>query len=183
MKPAYRKERILAIKKNFAIAILFALFSSLIIAQDADQMEPALSAEEKSVLIKEFSRSAEMDGLILNFVLLNNKTIDALFSGSGKYSMRARANAVTTFYVQGVPDKKISFDPRFVVEQDGKTFKGEAINMKNLETGAVQKGTRIAGLIQLGEKIDVTQPFKIKGTNNAAAEFKLSKEAIELMTN
>ena len=173
----------MVIKKSFAIAILFALFSSLVIAQDADQTEPALSADEKSALIKEFSRSSQTDGLTLNFVLLNNKTVDVLFSGSGKYAMRARANAATTFYVQGMPDKRISFDSQFVVEQDGKTFKGEAINMKNLETGSVEKGTQIAGLIQLGEKIDVTQPFKIKGNNNAAAEFILSKEAIAILTN
>ena len=45
------------------------------------------------------------------------------------------------------------------------------------------KGTRISGLVQLSQKIDVTQPFKIKGAKNAFAEFKLSKGAIKLQEN
>jgi hypothetical protein len=178
---ANRKELILATKKNLIIVALFTLLGTALMAQHENQAAPELSAAQKTALLKEFTRSVKMDGIILNFVLLNNKTIDVLFTGEGKYAMRARANAATTFFVQGVPQKDITFDPRFVVEQDGKTFTGEAINLSNLQAGGVAKGARIAGLIQLGQKIDIDKPFKIKGAQNSSAEFKLSKKAIELL--
>jgi hypothetical protein len=183
MVSANQKENILAIKKMFVIAAIFALFSTLAAAQDSSQTEPALSKEQINKLIKAFSRSAMMDGVILSFVLLNDKTVDALFQGDSRYAMRARANSATTFLIQGVPEKDITLDPQFEVEQNGKTFKGKAINMQNLEAGYVLKGARITGLFQLGEKIDVTQPFKIKGAQIASAEFKLSEDAIKLLTN
>jgi hypothetical protein len=183
MVSANQKENILAIRKIFVITVLIALFGIPAMAQDSDQTAPELSKEQMNEIIKAFTRPARMDGVILNFVLLNNKTVDALFQGSGKYAMRARANAATTFLVQGVPEKDITLDPQFEVEQDGKTFKGETVSMKNLEAGRVLKGAPITGLFQLSEKIDVTQPFKIKGIQIASAEFKLSKDAIRLLAN
>ena len=178
-----QKENILAIKKIFVIGVMIALFDFLALAQDSGQTEPELSKAQMNEIIKAFTRSAKMDGAILNFVLLNNKTVDALFQGSGKYAMRARANSATVFFVQGAPEKDIRLDPQFEIEQDGKTFKGETISMQNLEAGMVLKGAPITGLFQLSEKIDVTQPFKIKGTQIASAEFKLSKDAVKLLTN
>jgi len=178
---ANQKERILVIKKMFVSAVLFALFSTLMMAQDSGQANPEMSKEQVNELIKAFSRSVKIDGVVLSFVLLNNKTVDALFQGSSKYAMRARANAATTFLVQGVPEKDITLDPQFDVEQDGKTFKGESISMKNLEAGYVLKGATISGLLQLSEKIDMTRPFLIKGAQIGSAEFKLSKDAIELL--
>ncbi len=171
------------IKKILVIAAIFALFGTMTMAQDSFQTELKMSKEEMNELIKAFTRSTKMDGVILNFVLLNNKTVDALFQGSGKYAMKARANSATTFLVQGVPDKDIALDPQFEVEQNGKTFKGTTISMQNLEAGMVLKGAPISGLFQLSEKIDVTQPFKISGTQIATGEFKLSEEAIKLLTN
>lgn len=183
MVSANKRENILTTKKMFVVAVIFVLFSTLAIAQDSDETKPELSKKQINELIKEFSRSARMDGVMLSFVLLNNKTIDALFQGSNRYAMRARANSATTFLIQGVPEKDINLDPQFEVEQNGKTFKGKAINMQHLETGYVLKGARITGLLQLSDKIDVTQPFKIKGTQIASADFKLSEDAIKLLAD
>jgi hypothetical protein len=171
------------IKKCLVIAAMCVLLGATALAQDANQAAPEMSSAQKSSLIKEFSRTAKVDGVLLNFVLLNNKMIDALFSGDSRYSMRARANASTTFYVWGTPDTDISLKPRFVVEQNGKKFTGEVINIKNFEVGTVTRGTRISGLIQLSEKINVTQSFKIKGAFDGAAEFKLSAAAIKHLEN
>ncbi len=124
-----------------------------------------------------------MDGIVLNYVLLNNKTIDILFPGDAKYAMRARANAATMFFIQGVPNKNLpQFEPKFEIEQNGKSFQGENVNIRNLQAGALEKGAKIEGLIQLSQKIDVTQPFKIK-CPTGIIEFKLSKEAIRLLEN
>jgi hypothetical protein len=173
----------LVTKRILVIGILCALFSAMVIAQDANQPAPALDSAQKAVIIKEFTRAGNLNGVMLSFVLLNNKTVEALFSGEGKYSIRARANMATMFYVQGVPEKDITLDPKFAVEQDGKSFAGEAISMKNLKAGAVAKGARIEGLIQLSQKIDVSQPFIIKDGQSKLAEFKLSPEAKKLLEN
>jgi hypothetical protein len=173
----------LVTKRSLLVVVLFVLFSTGVMAQDAPQAAPEMTAAEKSTLIKEFARSANMDGVVLNYVLLNNKTIDILFPGNGKYAMRARAKAATMFFVQGIPSKNLTqFNPKFVVEQDGKSFEGENVNINNLQVGTVEKGAKIEGLIQLGQKIDVTQSFKIKSPTSET-EFKLSKDAIKLLEN
>jgi len=173
----------LVTKRSLWVVVVCLLFSTLAAAQDAAQAAPELTPAQKSALIKEFARSATMDGLTFNYVLLNNKTIDILFPGDAKYAMRARANAATMFFVQGIPSKDLAaFNPKFVVEQGGKEFESESVNIRNLQAGAVSKGTKIEGLIQLSQKINVTQPFKIKNANSTT-EFKLSEEAIKLLQN
>jgi len=173
----------LATKRSLLVVVLCLLFSIVVPAQEATQASPELTPAQKSALIKEFARSATMDGVTFNYVLLNNRTIDILFPGDAKYAMRARANAATMFFVQGIPSKDLAqFDPKFVVEQDGKAFESENVNIRNLQAGAVSKGTRIEGLIQLSQKINVTQPFKIKNAESAT-EFKLSEVAVKLLQN
>jgi hypothetical protein len=171
-------------KKISVVAALCILACFNALAQepastDAAAQSTALTADT----MKEFTRTAKMDGLSLSIILLNNKTVDFLFSGDSKYSIRARANMATMFFVQGIAEKDMTLDLKFEVEQDGKKYPGEAVNLKNLQTGKVAKGTRISGLVQLSQKIDVTQPFKIQGARNSSAEFKLSKDAIKLLEN
>ncbi|MBN1571132.1 MAG: hypothetical protein JXA73_25070 [Acidobacteria bacterium] len=170
-------------KRSLAVVVLFVIFSAVALAQDANQAAPELTPAQKSNLIKVFARSANMDGIVINYVLLNNKTIDVLFPSDAKYAMRARANAATTFFVQGIPSKNLTqFEPKFEIEQNGKSFKGENVNIRNLQAGAVEKGSKIEGLIQLSQKIDITRPFKIK-CPTGVIEFKLSQEAIKLLEN
>ncbi|MBN2321109.1 MAG: hypothetical protein JXR49_18665 [Acidobacteria bacterium] len=162
-------------KKVLIIVAICALSFTLATAQDS---------EEKTKLVKEFTLTAEMDGLILNFVALNNKTVDALFSGSGKYAIRARANASTMFFVQCVPDRDIDFNPEFRFEQNDFLIDAKSSSIKNFKAGPVAKGTRMEGLVQLSRKIDLAQPFKIIDTSNeATAEFQLSTETLDLLKN
>jgi hypothetical protein len=165
----------LVIKRFWIIVAVCALVCAFTPAQDnADKIK----------LIKEFTLSAEMDGIILNFVVLNNKTVDALFSGSGKYAIRARANASTIFYVQGVPEKDIKLAPSYRVEQNGSVVAAKSVNIKNFKEGKVEKGTKIEGLVELPKKIDLHRQFRIINiSQNVSAEFKLSPEAIQLMEN
>lgn len=142
---------------------------------------PAQDQNQKMAMLKEFTRSVQLDGITLSFVLLNDRTVDALFEAPGKYSMRARARMATTFYVQGTPDKDIKIDTKFTVEQDGETVAGTASNIKNFtDGGAVAKGARIDGILELGKKIDVSHAFKIKN-GHSSVDFKLSSDALKLM--
>ena len=170
-------------KKYLVAAIILTLLAAVVRAQDSSRAPQAMTADQKTAILKEFTRSGKLSGAMLNFVLLNDKTVEVLFSGAGKAAIRVQARMRTTFFVQGKAEKNITLDPNFVVEQDGKTYPGEAVNRKNLQAGAVVKGAQIEGFIQLGQKIDVTQSFKLKGANDMSVEFNLSPEAVKLLSN
>lgn len=169
-------------KRLLAVVVLCALAGAFCVAQEPAAAPAGMDQVQKAAVIKEFGRSAELDGVTLNFILLNNKTIEALFSGAGKYAMRARANTYTTILVQGVPTKDISLNTFFTIEQNGRSFQGNAVNIKNMQNGKVEKGSSIEGLIQLSQKIDVSVPFTVKG-EKVSAQFKLSPEALKLLQN
>jgi len=160
-------------KKALMVLLAILVLIGAAVAQSASTGSP------ESSLIKEFTRSSKTDGLVLSFVLLNAKTVDALFQAPGKYAMRATANQTTTFYVQGTPEKDIKFDTNFSVEQNGQKINCKVANIKNFASGNVAKGEMINGLIQLESKLEVGQPFKIVGPAGTV-EFKLSDQALEM---
>jgi hypothetical protein len=136
---------------------------------------------EKTSMLREFTRTAQTDGLILSFVHLNTRTVDVLFEPPGKYSLRARANQSTMFYVQGVPEKDVQLDTKFVMEQDGQTFQGVAQNIKNFQSEtALAKGERIDGLLHFTQKIDPSHEFTVKN-GSYAVTFKLTPEALQML--
>jgi hypothetical protein len=174
----------LVTKRILAITVLFALFVIPIMAQDAGQAAPELTASEKSTILREFSYSANLDGMTYVFVLLNDKSVESLFVGKSKDEMRTRANASTVFFVRGNATKdQTAYNPKFTVEQGGKSIAGEAINIDNFKSGTVTKGAKIQGLIQFAEKIDLKQPFRIRGPQNASIDIKLSKNALKYLEN
>jgi hypothetical protein len=152
------------------IVLVCLLLGTMVFAQESNS---------NAALLKEFTRSVSADGITLSFVLLNDRTVDALFEAPGKYSMRARARMATTFFVQGMPEKDMQLDTTFVAEQDGQTVAGASHNIKNFINGTATKGVRIDGILELEKKLDLTHSFKIKG-NHGAVEFRLSPEARKL---
>lgn len=158
-------------KKLSLIVLVCAFAASAAVAQENSNQS----------VLPLFARSAQTEGLKWTFVLLNDRTVEALFQGDGKYAMRARAHMATTFYVQAVPEKDIQIDTSFAVEQDGQTFAGTSLNIKGFEKGIAAKGKRIDGILQLdnNKKLDLTHPFKIKGAGGSA-EFVLTPEALKL---
>jgi hypothetical protein len=158
-----------------ALIVFFACLAliGIAVAQSAN------TESNDNSLIKQFTRSSKIDGLVLNFVLLNAKTVDALFQAPGKYAMRATANQATTFYVQGMPEKNIKLDTSFQVEQNGQKINCKVANIKNFAPGEVAKGEMINGLIQLESKLEIGQPFTIVGPSGTV-EFKLTNEALQM---
>lgn len=163
------------ITKNFLIAATTFLFLFAgVQAQDAP---------DNRELLKKATFSIETDDAVLNFVLLNNKTVDALFSGPSKYSIRARANASTVFFVKGKAKKDCYFEPSFEVVQNGMFIKTKTHNIKNFKKDSVAKDADIQGLLELKQKLNLYQPFKIKDTVNTYAEFQYDWDALENMKN
>jgi hypothetical protein len=155
-----------------AVAILCVLPLAAIPAQDSNDTKE---------LIKQATFSIETDGAIFNFVLLTNKTVDALFSGPNKYTIRANANKTTVFYVHGTVKKNINFDPAFEVQQNVRSIMTKSINIKNFKTGPIEEGTKFEGLLQLTQKLNLYEPFRLLDEKNKYQEFQYSWEAIELM--
>jgi hypothetical protein len=174
----------LVTKRILVFTVLFALFAIPMMAQEAGQAAPELTSSQKSSILREFSYSANLDGMTYVFVLLNDKSVEALFVGKSKDEMRTRANASTVFFVRGNATKdQTAYSPKFTVEQGGKTIEGEAVNIDGFKTGTVSKGAKIQGLIQFTEKIDLTQAFRIRGPQNASLDIKLSKNALKYLQN
>jgi hypothetical protein len=158
-------------------ALMIFLACLVLIGVAVAQSTNAGSADNS--LIKEFTRSSKADGLVLNFVLLNSKTVDVLFQAPGKYAMRATASQATTFYVQGTTEKDIKLDTSFKVEQNGQKINCKVANIKNFASGNIAKGEMINGLLQLESKLEIGQPFTIVGPSGSV-EFKLTNQALEM---
>ena len=156
-------------KRFLMIVLVFAIAASAALAQENNNQS----------MLQLFARTAQTEGITWTFVLLNDRTVDALFQAPGKYAMRARAHQATTFYVQATPEKDLQIDTAFQIEQDGQTFAASSLSIKGFEKGFATKGKRIDGILQLDKKLDLTHPFKIKGANSSA-EFKLTEEAVKL---
>ena len=159
--------------------VLMVVLVCLSLAALAGAQAQSPAPNPNTDLLKEFTRSVHLDGVTLSFVLLNDRTVDALFEAPGKYAMRARARMATTFFVQGTPEKDIQLDTKLVIEQDGQTVTGTAHNIKNFTDGAITKGTRIDGILEMQKRLNLTRAFKIRGTHYNL-DFKLTPEAVKL---
>jgi hypothetical protein len=147
----------------------------------AQEQTPAEGSKPDPSILKEFTRTGTVSGVVMSFVLVNDKTVEVLFSGPSKYSLRARARMGTLFYVQGTAEKNIDqLNMKYTMEQDGATFDGTPMNIKNFEGGAVAKGNRIDGLLQFEKRLDPTHAFKLRNAKTTV-EFKLSQDALKLM--
>jgi len=167
-------------KKILVVAMLCVLSLAIAPAQDTQQAEAAEDSTDTKDLIKQASFSIETDQAIFNFVLVNNKTADALFSGPSKYRIRAIASTTTVFYVHGIAKKNINFKPIFDVMQNSMQINTKLINIKNFEDGSISEGTKIEGLVQLVRKLNLYQPFTIKDAKNSY-ELEYTWDAIELL--
>jgi hypothetical protein len=160
---------------------LIALLATLLVAQEQAPPQQPADAKPDPGILKEFTRSAKIDGMVMNFVLLNDKTADVLFQAPGKYAIRARARMSTLIYVQGTPDKDLKqVETMFKFEQNGQSTDGTPLNIKNFEGSAVAKGNRIEGMLQFDKKIDPSHKFKIVNPK-ISVEFNLSQEALKIL--
>jgi hypothetical protein len=146
----------------------------------ASVINPAVAQDRE--ILKEFSRMGYFSGTKLSFVLLNDKTIDMFFSGSSKDMVQEKVAAGTCFYIMGTADKNMKMSTDFVVEQDGEKFAGTIMNLENFADGAVAKGKKISGILQLQKKMKLDRLFMVKGAGGQVY-FELSSNALRNMSN
>ena len=159
------KGAVIVIKNVFVlVAAAVCAFPALAGAQMADNAK----------VLQMFSQTLRTDGGNLQVIVLNDRTVEALFGASpAKAAFRTKARMTTVFYVQGQTNKEFEFKPELTVVQKGETLQGKATNMKNFTGGKVAKGETISGLVELPKKIDLYEPFKLT----------LSGESIDVRLN
>ncbi len=165
--------------KQTMISIIVCVLAVSAVAAQQQEKQPQ-QEQSSAAMLKQFTRSMNVDGIMMSFVYLNDRTVDALFQPPGKYAVRAQAKMATLLYVQGIPDKDGNLDTTFYLEQDGQTTEGLARDIKGFKSGAVTKGERINGILQFDRKLDLTRQFTIKNSKNSV-KFKFSEEALGTM--
>ena len=138
----------------------------------------AQSAADAAKMVQMFSAPLKLDGANMQVVILNDRTVEALFPQSpAKAALRTKGRMTTLLLIQGTTTKDLEFDPTVKVEQKGKTFDGKSSSMKNFTAGKVPKGQQIQGMVELPEKIDLYAPFKVT-VSGKTADFRLSEDDV-----
>ena len=140
-------------KKTLAFLVVAACaLPTLIGAQPADNAK----------MLQMFSAQTRTDWGNLQVVVLNDRTVEALFGTSpAKAAFRTKARITSVFFVQGTVNKEFEFKPEITVEQKGEKLQGKITPMKNFAGGKVPKGEMMQGLVELEKKINLYEPFKV----------------------
>jgi hypothetical protein len=156
-------------KQVFAFIILAALaVPGAAVAQNADAAK----------MVQIFSSPVKLDGATMQVVILNDRTVEALFPQSqAKAALKTKGRMTTLFLVQGTATKDFELDPTLKVEQKGKTLEGKVSSMKNFVAGKVAKGQSIQGMVEMPEKIDLYEPFKVT-LGGKSTEFRLKDDDV-----
>ena len=117
---------------------------------------------DNAKMVQAFSAQGRADWGNVQVILLNDRTVEALFGTSpAKAAFRTKARMTTVFFIQGTANKAFELNPEVTVTQKGETLMGKVTPMKNFAGGKVAKGEQIQGLVELTKKLDLYEPFKV----------------------
>jgi hypothetical protein len=157
-------------KKILALAVLGAC--ALPVSMSAQ------NAADPAKMVQIFSAPLKLDGGNMQVVILNDRTVEALFPNSqAKAALRTKGRMTTVLFIQGNVTKDFEFDPTVKVEQKGKTLEGKASSMKNFTAGKIAKGQQIQGMVEFPEKVDLFEPFKVT-LSGKTVEFRLNQDDV-----
>ena len=133
---------------------------------------------DNAKMLQMFSSQTRTDWGNLQVILLNDRTVEALFSSSpAKAAFRTKARMTSVFFVQGTVNKEFEFKPEVTAEQKGTTHVVKVTAMKNFAAGKVAKGETMQGLVEFPTKLDLYSPFKLNvGGQNV--DFRLNQDDI-----
>jgi hypothetical protein len=138
----------------------------------------AQASADAAKMVQMFSSPIKTDGATLQVVILNDRTVEALFpTSAAKAALRTKGRMTTVFFISGNVTKEFEFDPTLKVDQKGKTFEGKASSMKNFTAGKLAKGQQIQGMVELPEKLDLYEPFKVT-LSGKSVEFRLNEDDV-----
>jgi hypothetical protein len=158
-------------KKAFAVlAVLVCAVPSMLVAQ---------SASDPAKMLQIFSAPIKTDGGPFQIVILNDRTVDALFGQSpAKAAFRTKSRMTAVFWVQGSASKDFDFKPDATLTQKGETMEAKPTPVsKNFVAGKINKGEKVQGLLEFPKKVELFEPFKIT-MNGQSAEFRLNEDDV-----
>jgi hypothetical protein len=133
---------------------------------------------DNAKMLQAFSAQARPDWGNLQVVLLNDRTVEALFGSSpAKAAFRTKARMTSVFFIQGTANKEFELKPEVTVTQKGETLTGKVTPMKNFAAGKVKKGDQIQGLVELEKKLDLYESFKVT-VGGQAVDFNLNDDDV-----
>ena len=141
---------------------------------------PVFAAQQvdNAKMLQMFSAQARPDWGSLNVILLNDRTVEALFGASpAKAAFRTKARMTSVFFVQGTANKEFEFKPEITVTQKGETLPGKITPMKNFAGGKVAKGEQLQGLVELPKKLNLYESFKVT-VGGQAVDFNLNEDDV-----
>jgi hypothetical protein len=143
----------------------------------------AQNITDPAKLVGMFSAPLRLDGGNFQVVVLNDRTVEALFPQSpAKAALRTKGRMTTVFFIQGNVTKEFELNPVLTVEQKGKSFEGKPSSMKNFTAGKIPKGQAIQGMVEMPEKIDLYEPFKVT-LSGKTVEFRLNQDDVRQYGN
>ena len=133
---------------------------------------------DNAKMLQIFSAQARPDWGNLQVILLNDRTVEALFGSSpAKAAFRTKARMTSVFFIQGTANREFEFKPEVTVTQKGETLTAKVTPMKNFAGGKVVKGEQIQGLAELTKKLDLYESFKVT-VGGQAVDFNLNDDDI-----
>ena len=157
---------------KYSLALLAAAVCAL------PAVSGAQGANDPTRMVQIFSQPIRTDGGNLQVVLLNDKTVEALFGASpAKAAFRTKARMTTVFFVQGTVNKDFEFSPDVTIVQKGETLQGKGTSMKNFTAGKIAKGQQIQGLVEMPKKLDLYEPFKFS-ISGQTLEFRFNEDDV-----
>ena len=81
---------------------------------------------DNAKMLQMFSAQARPDWGNLQVILLNDRTVEALFGSSpAKAAFRTKARMTSVFFIQGTANKEFELKPEVTVTQKGETLHGQ----------------------------------------------------------
>ena len=125
----------------------------LVVAACAMPVFAGAQQADNQKMLQIFSAQARPDWGSLNVILLNDRTVEALFGTSpAKAAFRTKARMTSVFFIQGTANKE---------------FAG----------GKVAKGEQLQGLVELPKKIDLYESFKVT-VGGQSVDFNLREDDV-----
>ncbi len=150
----------------------------LVVAACALPVYVAAQQVDNQKMLQAFSAQARPDWGNLQVVLLNDRTVEALFGTSpAKAAFRTKARMTSVFFIQGTANKEFELKPEVTVTQKGETLTGKVTPMKNFAAGKVKKGDQLQGLVELEKKLDLYEAFKVT-VGGQAVDFNLNDDDV-----
>jgi hypothetical protein len=158
--------------------VMKKVLALLVVAACALPVVLGAQAQDNQKMLQMFSSQARTDWGNLQVIVLNDRTVEALFANSpAKAAFRTKARMTSVFFVQGTVNKEFQLKPEVSVSQKGETVAGKVTSMKNFAAGKVAKGEAIQGLVELPKKIDLFEPFKVT-VGGDSVDFRLNADDV-----